>query len=107
MTPYVDGELGAAEHDAVESHLRVCPPCHSRVAAERTVRDLLHERRDALGGGPAPSGLRARCVLAPPPAGAWRRRLGPLALAASLVLLVGGMFVYQLTDRWGASSPPS
>ncbi len=29
----------------------------------------------------------------------WRARLAPLALAATLVLIVGGAFVYQLTDR--------
>jgi anti-sigma factor RsiW len=34
-----------------------------------------------------------------PFASAWRRRLAPFALAASLVVLVGGAFVYQLTER--------
>ena len=29
----------------------------------------------------------------------WRARVAPLALAASLVLILGGTFVYELTDR--------
>ena len=101
MTPYVDGELGAAERDVVESHLRACPPCHSRAVAERSVRELLRGRREALCGAAAPSALRARCARPPQPAVAWRARLGSVALAASLVLVVGGAFVYQLTERSG------
>ena len=31
--------------------------------------------------------------------GAWRARLVPLALAATLVLVVGGAFLYQATDQ--------
>jgi anti-sigma factor RsiW len=101
FTPYVDGELTAAERDAVAAHVRACPPCHQRVAAERTVRTLLQARRPVFAAEHAPSALRARCAAAGarPSAVAWRARLGPLALAASLVLVVSGAFLYELTDR--------
>jgi len=137
VTPYVDGELTDTDRRAVEDHLRACPPCYTRVAAERTVHDLVRARRDTLCRSKAPDGLRGRCAAlaqqataenaetAPhrftsafQPAGRTRittpesrrlptpdsrlptpRRLAPLALAASLVVVVGGAFVYQATDK--------
>jgi anti-sigma factor RsiW len=33
VSPYVDGELGAAERSLVEAHLAVCPPC-AEIAGE-------------------------------------------------------------------------
>ena len=112
VTLYVDGELPAGDRDLVDSHLRACPPCHARVAVERAVRDLMRARRSELAGECAPAGLHARCaglaglktratsttdvaqVFRP----AQRRAsLAPLALAASLVALVGGAFLYQAT----------
>ena len=114
VTPYVDGELAVADRQAVDQHLRACPPCRARVAAEHTIRHLIAARKTALESARAPADLRARCaafarlasgtpashtVPAPPPVRTWRTRLAPLALAASLVVLVGGAFVYQLTER--------
>lgn len=113
VTPYVDGELAATERQLVDDHLRRCAPCHTRVAAERAVRDLLTARRGALGAERASAALRAKCeglksqaipVVTPArrPADAgqpWRARLAPLALAATLVIIVGGAFVYEATDR--------
>ncbi len=107
VTPYVDDELAGADRVLVEQHLRACPPCDQRVAAERAVRVLVHERKPALLCEYASSALRSRCAKAAAsakapaakPAGAWRTFLVPLALAASVVVLVGGAFVYQLTDR--------
>ena len=108
VTPYVDGELAAPDCQAVEQHVRVCPPCRARVAAEEAARDLLRSRRAALHAERAPDGLRARCAaarLAATPAAvagrtvrSWRARLAPLAIAAMLVLLVGGAFLYRLTQ---------
>ena len=110
VTPFVDGDLPDPDRRAVEEHLRVCPPCHSRVAAEREVHDLIRTRVPALKQSAAPDALHARCWLlarhapqsadgaaaspAPLP-----RRLAPYALAASLALVVGGAFVYQATDK--------
>ena len=110
VTPYVDGELDPANRAAVDTHLRVCPPCHSRVAAERNVKELLQSRKAVLQQHCAPPALRAKCagiagttgLKAPTtarPATAWRARLTPYALAASLVVIVGGAFLYELTDR--------
>lgn len=99
ITPYVDGELPQAERQLVDDHLRVCGPCHTRVVAERAVRELVGARRTALDAGRASPALRARCAkLAERPA-SWRARLVPLAFAATLVLLVGGAFLYEATDR--------
>jgi anti-sigma factor RsiW len=129
VTPYVDGELTAADRELVAAHVRVCAPCHSRVTAEQAVRTLIQARKSTLSAIRAPESLRTRCgdaarldalralgspgdVARPVPAGRpsvdprfsgatavpWRTRLAPLALAASLVLVVGGAFVYQVTD---------
>ena len=134
VTPYVDGELAAADRILVEEHLRVCGPCHSRVTAEQAVRVLVQTRKPALQHECASSALRIRCqqaaapqarstsapdVLRPAsrlwrfggprrdrsgasaagPAASRRTRLTPLALAASLVVVVGGAFLYQFTGR--------
>ena len=108
VTPYVDGELPADDRRLVDAHLGVCAPCRGRVLAERAVRDVVAERRAAIGDQ-APRELRARCLnlavsdttstpAAPVlRASLWRARLAPLALAATLVLIVGAAFLYQLT----------
>jgi anti-sigma factor RsiW len=136
VTPFVDDALPDVDRRAVEEHLRVCPPCHSRVTAERAVHELLHARRDTLCRTAAPDALHLRCAEAaktaqtaefenlrtqnpgtpnPPnprtpnprtpnaerrtPNPLFSRALGPVALAASLVMVVGGAFVYQATDK--------
>jgi anti-sigma factor RsiW len=120
VTPYVDGEIAAGEKVRVEDHLRVCAACRARVSAERAVRGVIHTRKPGLREDAAPPALRDTCarmaedVSRPRPAFAGpgspereaRRRplrrgwrLGPLAAAASLVLIVAGAFVYQLTSR--------
>lgn len=133
VTPFVDDQLADAERRAVEDHLRVCPSCHSRVAAERAVHHLLGARKTALSSHGAPDALYARCsTLAQSPeitespkydAGSTkhddvgpasldprtadfklqrsaprvRARLIPYTLTASLIVIVGGAFVYQAT----------
>src|SRR5436309_3883728 len=110
VTPYVDGELDAANRAELDAHLRVCPPCHSRVAAERNVKELLQTRKAVFQLPCAPPALRAKCAgiagtaglkdrTIARPATTWRARLTPYALAASLVVIVGGAFLYELTDR--------
>jgi anti-sigma factor RsiW len=117
-TPYVDGELPDADARAIEQHLALCSPCRSRVIAERSVRNLLHQRKPSLLEDCAPVALRSRCAKlataaehAPahsgqrgarqPSTGAvapsWYARLAPLAAAAALVIIVVGAFGYQLT----------
>jgi anti-sigma factor RsiW len=104
VTPYVDGQLPDADRDIVERHLRTCPPCDSRVAAERAVHELIRARRDELESPCASRVLHSKCAAiadstrTPTSASAgWRARLAPLAVAASLVLIVGAAFLYQLT----------
>jgi anti-sigma factor RsiW len=116
VTPYIDGELAETDRRHVDEHMHRCPPCHSRVAAERAVRELIHAHRPALDSRCAPPALRAKCAEAARSSdargrdrtrgfgrasfdlAAWRARAVPLALAATLVIVVGGAFVYQLTD---------
>jgi anti-sigma factor RsiW len=138
VTPYIDRELADEDRQAVDQHLRACPPCYSRVVAEQAVRDLVHARQPELNKKEAPPSLHARCaaltigltadrdrdevvkpavmgqvVPLPLPAKAgpraaggprsarpaWTARLAPVALAASLVTVVGGAFLYQATKR--------
>jgi anti-sigma factor RsiW len=102
-TPYVDGEISEADRELVDRHVRACRSCRGRVETEQAIHTLMRERRASLTIE-APAGLRARCAAAAraphQPSGAgeiWRTRLVPLALAASLVLIVGGAFIYELT----------
>jgi anti-sigma factor RsiW len=109
VTPFIDGALPEPDRRSVEDHLRVCPPCHSRVAAEQQVHELIRARVPLLNKTEAPDTLHAKCwelarltPQATDAAGtraALPRRLAPYALAASLVLVVGGAFVYQATDK--------
>lgn len=139
VTPYIDRELPDDDRQAVDQHLRACPPCHSRVVEEQTVRDLVHARQPELNKLEAPPALHAKCaaltasldatapdrveavkpavvgqIVPLPRAGtsgdlrrggpvrqrpAWTARLAPFALAASLVTVVGGAFLYQATHR--------
>jgi anti-sigma factor RsiW len=115
ITPYIDGDIGAPERRLVDAHVRMCPPCHSRVAAERAVRELMLTKRVELASDGASPALRDRCAAlkghglsaagAPSGAGLWKGwrarpvRFVPLALAATLVAAAGGASVYQLTDR--------
>ncbi len=115
VTPYVDRELPDADRRVVDEHLHVCAPCHSRVAAEQAVRDLVQARQPELHMvAPAPPLLRTKCAhlaaqlkadagstsaRAAYPPRTWTSRLAPMAMAASLVTVVGGAFLYQATHR--------
>jgi len=114
VTPFIDGNLPEPDRREVEEHLRRCPPCHSRVTAEREVHELIRTRVPALQKIQAPDSLHAKCWeiartkpeaadnaarAALPLQPASPKRLAPYALAASLVLVVGGAFVYQATDK--------
>jgi anti-sigma factor RsiW len=108
VTPFVDGELHGAERQAVEQHMTACPPCRTRIDAELAVRDLLHVHKPTLQMESAPPTLRARCghlsrrESAAVPRRRWTailrdERLEALAVAAVLVLIVAGAFVYRIT----------
>src|SRR5262245_30933296 len=102
VTPYVDGEIAAGDRQAVEAHIRACPPCRARVVRERAVRDLVEANKPTLHAACAPLALHARCAAARRDAPrvpmvthslGWRARLRPLAVAATLVLIVGAAFI--------------
>ncbi|HYM24264.1 MAG TPA: zf-HC2 domain-containing protein [Vicinamibacterales bacterium] len=119
VTRYVDGDLAGQDRALVDEHLRACPPCHSRVGAERAVRAAIDAKRAAIGCEKAPPALRAAYeqlarlkARAPGDAAgasedvpgargfsraAWRARFVPFALAASLILVLGAAFLYQVT----------
>ena len=105
VTPYVDGNNSPPERDFVDAHLKACKLCCGRIHAEQAVRALLHARRAGFEVGSAPPALRTACAAfrtekTPTRVGsAWRSRAVPMALAASLLLLVGGAFLYALTER--------
>jgi len=112
ITPYIDGDLGAVERRLVDEHVRVCPPCHSRVAAEQSVRELMITKRTELTRETASTALHARCAAlqrqraaatsAPAGAGfvnALRARFVPLAMAAGVLMAVGTASIYLLTSR--------
>jgi anti-sigma factor RsiW len=117
VTPYIDGELTAADRQLVEQHLSRCAPCHSRVVAERAVRELVQERKPMLCRDHAPAILRTHCAAAArfhsaatnpgrasaasdrPTAAAWAAWLAPMSAAATLIVIVGGAFLYQATAR--------
>src|SRR5688572_2860474 len=113
VTPFVDGELNAADRQTIADHLGVCARCHSRVQAEQAVHRVLHARKTTLASEQPPAVLRERCaglVRGAALAHDARRapggiaaaisssRLVPFALAAGLVAIVGGAFVYRATE---------
>jgi anti-sigma factor (TIGR02949 family) len=91
ITPLVDEELAAAEADAVEAHLAVCPACRRTADQERLCRRVVRECAPRLTAQ-APVALRAR-VRSAMPAARGSRGFRPwrwaVAAAASLVILVG------------------
>jgi len=127
LTPYVDGESPADSRRSVSAHLAKCPPCRNAADAESAARTIVHERKDGLRPR-APESLRDRCAALAPQSSiatdtdqspirrssidqspirrsplATRhsaiRRWLPLSLAATLVLAVGGVFLFGLNDR--------
>jgi anti-sigma factor RsiW len=105
VTPYIDGDISAAERDLVDRHLGACRLCRGRVHAEQAVHALIRTRRSTLAADAVPTALRVRCAslarsgAAVPGPRAWRARAPGFALAASLVLIVAGAFVYEATER--------
>ncbi len=114
VTPFVDDALPEGERQTVTRHIAACPACRAKVAVERSIRSLMQARRADLTP-PAPAVLKSRCAAlrsrqATPVVdfasrraarggvlSAWRARMAPYALAASLLLAVTGAFIYQAT----------
>src|SRR5690349_4180587 len=108
VTAYIDGEAGHETRQLVEEHLRRCPPCRSRVDAERAASALLKARRPDLCATAAPAHLRDRCCSARLAAAAVsiagvqarraRRLPRPsLALAASVLIILASAATYRFS----------
>jgi anti-sigma factor RsiW len=100
VTPYVDAEASSSEQDAVDRHIRRCPACQRRVAAERTAREALkrHCHSTLVEGPAAPESLRAKLAGLPPEAASTGRTWRQLALAAVLVLACSVALLAILTQ---------
>lgn len=95
VVPFVDGEIGGSDRARIDEHLRACPPCRSRVEAERAARDAVSAARPQLRES-APPALRARCqglCVAKRQLARWV----PLTLAAAASLLAGVLW-FGTTD---------
>ena len=98
FAPYVDDEAQAPDRAAVDAHLRACPPCRDRIAAERAARDVLRARRAGLRPC-ASNALRTRCAAqcaAPAMRSGLltRRAVVPLTLAAAVLLGVSATLFF-------------
>lgn len=110
LAPFVDGEEPPAGRATVAKHLDACPPCRQHADAERSARDIVREHRTALCAH-APDALRARCLQASGagPASVIRRpsfvlrKWAPLSVAATLVLVMAGLFVTNRVEALAAS----
>lgn len=105
FAPYVDGDVAPSDRASVEAHLAKCPPCRDRVAEQRTVRSVLEARRPMLRPC-APGDLRARCAAHASVARVRRwgsrafvRSWVPISVAATLVLVVAGVFLFSPNNR--------
>lgn len=70
FSPYLDGQLTAAEADRLAAHLRTCPSCREELAALRFTSGLV----SALPQAPLPADLAPRVVAHASPS-LWRERL--------------------------------
>jgi anti-sigma factor RsiW len=84
VVPFVDGEIAEADRAHVDDHLKACPPCRSRIDAERAAREVVIAARDRLRDT-APRALRERCA-GLCAARRHARRWVPLTLAAAASL---------------------
>ena len=104
LAPYVDGESDPQVRASVDAHLQQCPPCRDRVAGERAARDVVAARRRELRPC-ASEMLRARCAAHKrqadrrPSSMPRFRRFVPLSLAATLLLAVGGVFLFGVNHE--------
>lgn len=98
-SPYLDSELDATKTFEVSEHLRVCGPCRERFEREKRVDDSLREKLCEDGMPDDVWADLCNRVRQPQPVARlpWLR---PVALAASLVLIVtaGGWVFRQMTS---------
>lgn len=108
---YLDNELDAGDSVRLLRHLQTCAACASALAQHTQLKDLLHNatpqpalpevaRRRVLAALPTGSSTHAAAATSPSsrrPMQHWHAL--PIALAASLLLLIGGGFGVTLQQR--------
>lgn len=116
LEAFVDGELPTEEARRIEQHLDACASCRARVEDLRALTGLA---RRELGNEKAPADLWQRIDAQLPataedadvirPTRWWRDKVRPLALAASVALLLGtaaGATWWQLTSDYSVVAAP-
>ena len=104
VTPYLDGEAGQADRQAVDAHLRACRPCARRAAAEATARRVVMVKAASLSIA-APDALRQRCAALAPSPKRQRRwvlagwRAVSLATASLVVAGLAGTLLYAVVTH--------
>jgi len=109
LAVYADGAAAPRQRAAVDEHVAACLACRQLLAAQQAARTVIAACRDTLRGC-ASEHLRARCAahraasgirrgLWPIAPGALRAKWVPLSLAATLVLALGGAFIYGITNQ--------
>ncbi|MBM3819421.1 MAG: hypothetical protein FJW14_10465 [Acidimicrobiia bacterium] len=106
LAAYADAKLPPAEREEVERHLAACPPCRNEASLESGGRTVIRARAGQFRAEPLPPGLRSRCeaLAASAQAGGaarrpWLSRLVPAAVAAMVVILVGGAVFFVAAQR--------
>jgi negative regulator of sigma E activity len=98
LSDYLDGELAAADREALETHLRECPDCAGvlndleRVVARARTLEPRPPRTDLWPG------IDARIGRAAPPR-RWAFTLPQLAAAAMVLMAVSGGLVWQFAVK--------
>lgn len=104
LTPYVDGEVPPDQQADVRAHLGACAPCRALAQAEADARAVLRASAADLRGA-APAALGARCRALCPSQRPRSRWMVPLAVAASVSIVLGGIALALLTNErraWAA-----
>jgi anti-sigma factor RsiW len=105
LAAHVDGQANPEDAARLSAHLAKCAACRERVAGEKTVREVLHARRERLTVC-ASAQLRQRCAAcaderprtaaAPSPRRFAHRAWIPLSFAASVALAIAVVFISGL-----------
>lgn len=100
LDAYVSHELTAEIRLEVVRHLEHCADCNEELDVRYRVKDALKQAVNRLE--PAPAALRDKILRNHKPATSWR--YWSLAVAASLVLMLGGWLAFRTLNLRSASS---